>query len=411
VRRLFQNMPARLAMLDDTRRELAAVALLVRRLALAAPGVRFVLTVDGRMDFRSPGDGRRESALAAWYGADTAAMLVPLAEARPGGARLSGWISGPERSWTGRRHLHLYVNGRWVEPRPLLAALEQGYRPLLPRGRHPLAAVFLDLPPSLVDLNVHPAKLDVRLRWEAETAAGLAAAVRDALSSRLAAPREDDWLALPPEMTETGGIGEGAERAIAEASEPYGGWVRGPRLPQMRLLGQARGALLLAEGPQGLYLLDQHRMHERVLYDRLRAAHPHGPALDLPSPLVVDLPGGRFGGALRERLEAAGFVCRSFAGRAFVVAAAPGLPDWTPEPDALLAALHESAPDEDGWEDRLFAALACRTAVRRGAGLSDELQHRLLAGLAQSEQPGVCPHGSPAILHLSPSFLERRFRW
>jgi DNA mismatch repair protein MutL len=179
----------------------------------------------------------------------------------------------------------------------------------------------------------------------------------------------------------------------------------------MRLTSQARDTVLLAEGPGGLYLIDQHRAHERALYDRLRAARPSAPQHELASPVMVPVPAGRYGAALRGVLEAAGFVCRTFAGHAFLIESAPALPGWEPSPDIMNAAVQEAAPDEDGWEDRLFAALACHSAVRRGTPLTSEQGYTLLAGLAESPEPGVCPHGSPIVLHLTESFLARRFRW
>jgi len=183
-------------------------------------------------------------------------------------------------------------------------------------------------------------------------------------------------------------------------------------------VSQVQDTLLLCEGPAGLYLVDQHRAHERVLYERLRARRE--PAVEAPvEPLVLELrPAQATRLAARlPALAALGFQCEWFGGRSFLVRATPALREASalPGPATLGAALDEvlgeAAGEEGDWQDRLLISVACHSALRRGQPLAAEGAEALLAELDRTAAPAVCPHGSPLILHLSSPFLARQFRW
>jgi len=450
VRHLFQTVPARLKFVADARREVAAISALVRRYALARPGVCFQLLVEGRLALRTTGGGPA-AVLAELYGTAVAEALRPLPPLALGEARLQGYLSERHVTRPHRGDLTLVVNGRWVEARELLTALEAAYRPLLPRGRHPIAVLYCDLPPAAVDVNVHPAKTEVRFLHGRELAEGLAAWVREALSrSPLQLPPDIDLGLLLPSAPDGEPQAAAATSEAAPASLHYPlngarpswyriaeGWPRHDEpaagdqapaapssergagsLPPLRLIGQVQEALLLCEGPGGLYLVDQHRAHERVLYERLRARH--GPAAETPiEPLVLELRPAQAArlAARLPALAALGFTCEWFGGRSFLVRAAPALPATSDLPaaavlgSALEEVLTEAATEEDNWQDRLLVAVACRAALRRGQRLPPDVQAALLAALARTAAPAACPHGSPLILQLSRPFLARQFRW
>ncbi|MCS7050739.1 MAG: DNA mismatch repair endonuclease MutL, partial [Thermomicrobium sp.] len=168
VRRLFENVPARLAAARNERAEVAEIVRVVRRLAIAAPTVRFVLRVEDRIAVQTSGSGQLVTTLAELYGAATVELVhqIPLSEV--GTAQLVGLVTDPALTRPNRNHLHIVVNGRWVQPRSLLAHLESAYRPVLPRGRHPILVLVVRTDPRTVDVNIHPAKLEVRLRDERE---------------------------------------------------------------------------------------------------------------------------------------------------------------------------------------------------------------------------------------------------
>jgi DNA mismatch repair protein MutL len=398
VRDLFRNVPGRLRFLRAQKVESARTGDLVRRYALGRPDVSFTLTFDGRPAFRSDGDGDARRTLAALYGVAAVEAMAPLEMTLPGGGAARGWIAvaGPWRS--GRQHVSLFVNGRWVRMGTVLAGLEAAYRPFAPAGKHPLMLLWLDLPPSRVDPNIHPAKLDVRLAGEPPLIEALQEAVTLAFGRHPARGVElDGQLRLPLRR-----VGEsGAEW---DQRQP-------PDLRGLRLVAQAMDGLLLAEGSGGLYLVDQHRAHERVLYDEMAGrAERRGQALLEPALLR---PAAAEAARLRERaseLEMLGFGLEEFGGSAVIVRSAPaGLERL--DADAVLALLADALADAADWRHRLLATAACHAAVRKGRTLPEGAARELLLRLGGTQSPAVCPHGSPLVLHLSGAMLRRLFQW
>ncbi|HEY3108400.1 MAG TPA: DNA mismatch repair endonuclease MutL [Chloroflexota bacterium] len=404
VRHLFHNMPARLKFLPAGRSESLLVGALIRRCALARPDVAFSLALDGHPSFRSTGSGSLETAMAEVYGPAVAAALLPLA-----GPGLVGLISNRSVTRPTKHHLTLVVNRRPVQCRELLAAIEAAYRPLLPRGRHPIATIVLEVPPEEVDPNVHPAKAEVRLLREAELAEALAALVRDALARAPARPTDDEDFSLQPSQYRL----PTPRRRLLEAAEPYR--AGDEPIAELRVVAQLKQTLILAEGQRGLYLIDQHRAHERIIYHqllaRLETATPEAQAL--LEPIVLELTPTQ-AAAVEERLEylqGLGFDVQRFGKRDYLVRAVPALPDGENVALHLEELLAEAAGEGEGWRDRLLVSLACRAAVRRSRPLTDAAMGKLLTGLAATPTPASCPHGSPLILHFSGDFLERQFGW
>lgn len=426
VRGLFANLPARLAASARVQTEVAQIAQIARRLALAAPGVRFALFTEDRLVFQTTGSGELATILVELLGPAMAAALTPLTPVDIAGARLSGIVAGSDVTLPGRSGVNLLVNGRWVQPRGFVHLLEAAYRPVVPRGRHPILVLTVETPPDRVDVNVHPAKLEVRLHAERLIATEAGRLVKEVLGTRLLplgfAPLTG-LAALDPDLARP--------RAVAEAPATYDAEapILTPGLPPLRLVGQIQDRLIMLEGDAGLYLVDQHRAHERILYERLAAAHGRsGPEpVALPEPILIELRPAqlaRFTHRLPE-LAALGFDLEVFGGRAFLLRAAPVLPGVTRETDAPLAGLGE--PDElaqtllslgdddpgegEAWRDRLLVRLSCRTAVRRGRSLDRPAMRALVDGLGHTPSPAVCPHGSPLLMHVSGSLLAKEFDW
>ncbi len=417
VRHLFHPVPARLKFLSAGRAESLLAGQLVRRYALAHPRLRLSLLLDGHLAFQSSGSGTLDGVLAEIYGPAVAAALLRLDAPCSEGASLSGVISGRAVSRANRQHQTLIVNGRPVANRALAAALERAYRPFLPRGRHPIAVVVLHVPPSELDPNVHPAKSEIKLLRETEIAEALARAVREALGSTPVRPAPSDDFSLWPvqyhlpasrsRLGEAGG--PGWEAADTEAPPLRAA------LPLMRIVSQVRRSLILAEGMQGFYLIDQHRAHERILYERLLRGTAGGqpPGQSLLEPLVLELKPHQ-AASLEERLpflEGLGLSCERFGGRSFLVRAVPWLPTSENVAPYLQELLEEAALPDDAWRERLLASLACRAAVRRNRPLLPAEMAELLRDLAGTDIPAACPHGSPLILHFSEQFLARQFEW
>ena len=460
VRGLFSRLPARRRFLRSARSEARAVAGVVTDYALARPAVSFRLRSGGRQALATPGTGAPLDAVAAVYGARLAGELLPasadrsLPEPGPGRAEprcVVGGLVGPPTLHRGsRRYIHLVCNGRTISSRTLVHAVEEAYRALMPAGRHPVALVRVEVPPDQVDVNVHPRKAEVRFRHEQLVYATVAEAVRSALAGAPApgAP----WLDPgdgPPGGGGTGGRAAPRGREALAAAEPSrsfhlpaaipGGEPPLPaapvgrglpsgeglpgraalplteRLPALRPLGQFDRLYLVAEGPDGLYLVDQHAAHERVLYERVLAARERGrperqPLLD-PVAVALAPRQAALAAELSSDLGALGFELSGMDGGAVLLRAVPAaLAQRDPERalvdylDALDAEERLSGPD------RAAATLACRAAVMAGDRLAPEEQRALLRDLEAAGQPQSCPHGRPTVVHLTREALDRSFR-
>jgi DNA mismatch repair protein MutL len=443
VRDLFQNVPARLHFMKGARAESAHLAQLARRYAVAYPRLKVGLILDGHTAFQTSGSGQTERALAEVYGLPVVDALLKIGPIAVAGAALEGILGGRSLSQAGKQHLMLFVNGRWVQSQALLAALELGYRTVLPKGRHPLAVISIQVAPETIDANVHPTKAEVKLLHEEAICAALKAAVHDALGQSALQP-PDETLPGPgnlyqyrlPLLRRRRGL------PLAEQRQVYnerGIVADAGVLAELTPLTQIRQTLILAEDQQGgLYLVDQHRAHERILYEYLRhrlvgqpghsasqeqeplfaesadeEALAGGQGQLLLEPVVIEL-SARQAATLSERLPvlaALGFACERFGGRSFLIRSTPALTGAAGLSAHLPALAAEAAEEEENWQDRFCAAVACHAALRRGATLTPGEQRELLANLRQTSAPAVCPHGSPLLLHYSQQFLIRQFDW
>jgi DNA mismatch repair protein MutL len=431
VRDLFRNVPARLKFLKSPSAEATRVQTVLHQFALAFPEVRFHLDVDGRASFDSPGGGELRDACAAVYGTKTARALLPLnaLDALDTGATslgVNGLISPPDVSRSSRSYINLLVNRRWIQSRALTYALEEAYQGFLMERRHPLAVIHLTVPPQEIDVNVHPAKLEVRFRQERDVFSTLQRAVRSALVALAPVPTvrsniTPSRLSATRPATTSRAVTEGAQQALSlfapvapvenrdNASTPR------DVVPSLRVLGQMQSLYIVAEGPEGMYLVDQHAAHERVIYEKVRAElNNRDPQVQgLLESVVVEL-----SAALEESLEARrdewaryGFDLEAFGPHSYLLRAIPAsLKDADPE-QAFLAILEEVGQGESAleWEEKMVCSIACHSAVRAGKTLTQEEMQSLLAQLEASDQPNTCPHGRPTMVHLSAADLQREF--
>jgi DNA mismatch repair protein MutL len=347
---------------------------------------------------------------------------------------LRGYLSPPELSFRDRNHLYLFVNGRAVRDRLLLAALADGWEGFFPKGAYPAAVLFLDLPPEAVDVNVHPTKAEVRFRERERVFSAVQRAVRRALLAYTPVPGIQPPLAWKPasaweapprrsdpgwEMAgEAGGADLQGAAPPAEAAPPVGGppapLVGG--VPLLRPVGQIALAYLIAEGPDGLYLIDQHAAHERVLFERMTGqAGESAASQSLLEPVSVELPpaASRLLESQLASLDRLGFRVEEFGRNTFLVRAVPALLTGM-DPAAALRVLVEDFEEDESplqgqAEARIIARVCKRAAVKAGQTLSAEEQKALLADLEACRSPRTCPHGRPTMIHLSVDLLERQF--
>ena len=430
VEDLFYNVPARLKFLKQDVTERRVIDVLLTRYALAYPKVRFKLSEGNTVSLRTSGDSDRRAILASLYGVDVARqMLEVLAEEE--GLKLSGFISPVALTRSNRKEITFIINGRWVQDTLLTTALLQAYHTLLMVGRFPLAALFLEIPPEELDVNVHPAKAEVRFRTPDRIFSFVQRSARRGILAYAPVPQiipNNLWGGIPyqpgqvdpawdlahasDQFSVTGQEAERDQASIAMPQIPTPGQV-----PLLRLIGQIGATYLVAEGPDGLYLVDQHAAHERVLFEKLMAQYKQKkiPSQALLTPVVVDLPSASVS-LLEDQipvLQHLGFHVESFGSNAFQVRAMPGL-FANSDPAAALRSLVEDfeedeAPFQNEIEAKIAGRVCKRLAVKAGRVLSTDEQRVLLKDLENCASPRTCPHGRPTMIHLSVDMLERQF--
>lgn len=446
VRNLFYNTPVRRDFLRSDATESAAITAVVTQYALAYPEVRFNLSVDGRATLQTSGNGDLRAATIEVYGLDVARQLLSVDAAVGEGidhVRVSGLVSPPGLTRSSRAAIHLFINRRAIQPRGQIAiVLEEAYHTMLMKGRHPMAILNIDVHPAAVDVNVHPTKSEVKFRNTTQVMSVLGRAVRAALLEsgvhpwgepgvpalldtaqrrfelrRLGVSPESAWDAPPsPVSPASEGDWGGAwqqEPAALPASQPT---VQTSKLPPLRVVGQIAQSYIIAESPDGIYLIDQHAAHERITYERLMAQRGVGAieSQELLIPQVVDLPPTAHDVLLAaaDQLAEWGFAIEPF-GRSLRIRAIPAVL----YPGDLATALLEIADHlsgrggttPHGWREALLITLSCHTSVRAGQTLSFDEMRGLVLQLEQCASPRTCPHGRPTMILLTTTQIERQF--
>jgi DNA mismatch repair protein MutL len=411
VEDLFFNTPARRKFLKGEGAERRAIDLWISRYALAYPRVAFFLRHDRREALTLPAAREPRHRLAALYGAEVAEALLEVHEADEE-MRISGWISPPGMDRPDRQEMAFFVNGRWVQDRMLPAAVLQAYHTLLPAGRFPWSFLWIDLPLDAVDVNVHPAKIEVRFRDPDRVFRLVQRAAHRAL--RQTAPRVFQSVASPmaPVSMPARPLppGEPADVLPKPSGEEAG-------LPPLRVIGQLQATYIVAEGPDGLYLLDQHAAHERVLYEELMARRQEGPlpAQPLLQPVLLEV-SPEEGSLLEEHQETLrelGLWIEPFGPHAVRVRAIPAV--LSAEAiraviQDLLFDLHEARrPMEAALEARWIRSICKRAAVKAGQVLGMEQMQHLVRALERCAMPWTCPHGRPTVLRFPLGQLAHQF--
>ncbi len=457
VANLFGSIPARRKFLKKPGTEWGHAIDWLGRLAMGLPSTQFEVQRDDHAAVVWPETSEIAERIAAVLGEAQARALVRV-EWEEGAGHVEAFVSGPEASRANGNAIHLYVNGRPVRDKLLRHAVSQAYRDLLPRGRFPLAVIFLTVPPGSVDVNVHPAKWEVRFANPQPVHRLVRHAIREAMQGRgfLAEPsgtrRElggqgtdrRGWGPVAPDSP-AGGGGEGDWLFARDRSGPVGqkggGGASGPGgrenlgaggsedgrivFGSMRLLGQLQARYLVLEAEKGLLLVDQHAAHERILYERLRGAwlehKVEGQGLLVPETLDIGPRGVAVLADASKWIAALGFEVEAFGESAVVIRAIPALlsgndprrlvadlvdelgqVDVTPDPGADPTRLLADA-------DRLFATLACHSARRFGDHLPEDEQRAILRGLDAIAWAPTCPHGRPVAAHFGLGELDGRF--
>jgi DNA mismatch repair protein MutL len=438
VRDLFFATPARLKFLKSERAEAAAITDVVRRLALAHPEIRFVLTGSDRTltDYAAvtSADATAER-VAAVMGREFGADSVAVAAGREG-VRLAGFAGLPTAGRATATAQYFFVNGRAVRDRQLTGALRAAYADVMARDRHPVAALFLSLDPAELDVNVHPAKAEVRFRDPGLVRALIISAIREALAAagmRTSEQRAGATLAsfrpgplrpaayrpIYPAGTGLAEDGQAAFAAMppAATSEPVAPDPAAMARPLGAALAQIRDTYIVAETEDGLVIVDQHAAHERLVYERLKQANGGGMAAQmLLIPEVVELPADDVArlAARAEELSALGLSLEAFGPGAVAVNATPAMLG----PIDATGLVRDLADEIAEWDaatslkdrlDRVASTMACHGSVRAGRRLKGAEMDALLREMEATPNSSQCNHGRPTYIELKLSDIERLF--
>lgn len=434
VEDLFYNVPARLKFLKSGTTELGQCLEVATKYALAHPHIAFHVTHNGHPAISTPGDGDLLTAIAGVWNWDVARALSPV-EATIGGIEVEGFVSPPHFTKPTRSMQYLFVNGRPIRNRTLTVAIDQAYRMLTPEKRHPVVVLKLRIDPARVDVNVSPTKSEVKFEHEGTAFDSVRYSIKQALLDGGMIPSADSIASVNEALVQAApsfAIFENPltasnwEDSVHRSPSPPGDVMPAPgaRYPfghlmdGLKVLGQIFNTFIVAENRRGLVVIDQHVAHERVIYEYLCGLK--GPSaievqrLLQPETLHLDR---RSAVLLAERLDAIreiGYDIEPFGGESFVVRAAPAALRGK-DPLKVLADLAdelvESAFSKKLTPSReaIWIMSSCKMAIKAGDPLSIPEMEKLIADLAETENPYLCPHGRPITVTLGLEDLLRKF--
>ncbi|MGE5602801.1 MAG: DNA mismatch repair endonuclease MutL [Nitrososphaerales archaeon] len=473
VEHLFANLPARLKFLKQPATEAAHIQQVVTRYALAYPERRFSLVSEGKLVFQSTGSGKLEDVLVKVYGLDMTRQLFAIGHEtdennqRPG-RKVSGYIGVPSLHRGNRGYITLFVNRRWFQDTSVAYAVIQAYHTLLPVGRFPVAVIFLGIDPADVDVNVHPTKAEVRFREPSAIFGAVQKAVRRGLVEHAPIPEAGSGAtalpgAWPHEASgdeaplELAGIKGWTERreALLDAGrgrqaamplrqdEDFDAWrshsapvesdppiapstpltpspqPEPPRLmPILRVVGQLAATYIVAEGPDGMYLIDQHAAHERVLYEQMLSEHAANALAIQPllEPVVIDLSPEQAAVAAEElpALAELGLGLEPFGGSSYLLRTVPAILARGGQPERAVAEILDGLSQRDdvvesAHEARLITLICKRAAVKGNTPMTLPEMQELVRRLEGCRSPRTCPHGRPTMVYMSAAELAKQF--
>ena len=472
VSQLFFNTPARLKYMKTIHTELGNITDVVNRIALAHPFVSIKLLHNGKSLLHTNGNGDVRQVLAAIYGVGIAKKMVPI-EVESLDFKVKGFISLPEVTRASRNYISTMINGRFIKNYALAKAIGEGYHTLLPIGRHPIVLLSIEMDPILVDVNVHPSKMEVRISKEAELNALVTEGIKrvfkgkelipsGSLSPKLAQPKSEQTYMnldhsarrqegrhgnsdsvreplLPkeemvklyepqPPVIET-------EDSIVSNEEPLQGYPveeeyreqpiqeideqkETPRVPTLYLVGQMHGTYIFAQNERGLYIIDQHAAQERIKYEfyKEKVGQVAKELQELLVPLTLEFSTDEYIkiNESRSLLEEVGVFLEDFGYNSFIVRAHP---QWFPKgeeqetiEDMIEQIIKMNKVDIKKLREEAAIMMSCKGSIKANHHLRNEDMQALLDELRRTSDPFTCPHGRPIIIHYSTYEMEKMFK-
>ena len=427
VENLFFNVPARKKFLKKESTERKLISEIVTQYALFYSDIRMMLSQEGRTVFTSFGNGKRREILASLFNLEAAQKFLEI-DFEDSLLNVVGFSTPLDLTFSNRKQIVCFINGRLVSDPTITAAVIRAYHGYLMVGRFPGAMIFLKISPDQIDVNVHPTKEEVRFRDSGKIFSVIHAAIRKSLTTIIPVPgiplnvwntnaqseKEPDmgWNLInsipnsmgPGSNTNNGGISKADPEALIE------------KVPILRAIGQLGRTYIAAEGPDGLYLIDQHAAHERVLYERMqRFQQSKAVSQLLVNPDTMQMPGSlkEIFQINRPYLENIGFIFEDFGPDTIRINGLPHEIKNMKPTDAVMAALEpeigQTGLIEAEKNRRMIINICKKAAIKGGQILTSQEQEQLIRDLENCEYPRTCPHGRPTMIHLSVDLLERQF--
>lgn len=422
VENLFYNVPARLKFLNSEATERGLTKRIVSKYAMAYPHVRFSFVSEKRQGFQSYGNGNLLDVLSTIYGVDIAGKMLDISTLEQDNIAVSGLVSMPDLSRSNRQEISFFINGRHIYDAQLNVAVMRAYHTMLMTGRYPIAVISITIPPSKIDVNVHPTKSEVRFLDKNLVFQAVEKAVRRTLldygsvSGITQSISFGDKFSNTSTWAQTYSSDEKHQKPVAESRDMHGR-LSGMEIPALRVVGQTNNAFIVAEGPDGLYMIDQHAAHERILYEEYVEASKQdtfrSQMLLQPFNIHLAAEDAEILDNNLDKLSDLGFDIESFGGDSFIVRAVPALVDSANIEQVLMSVVKHRGDDLHGvseWsEDQIIKRVCSLVAVRSGKMLSYDEQMALVHQLEGCKSPSTCPHGRPTIIHFSLHSIENQF--
>lgn len=464
VEELFYNTPARLKYMKSLHTELGHITDLLNRLALSYPKVRFDVLHNGRTLFKTPGNGDLLQVISQIYGMSVAKKMIPVHHESLD-YKITGYIGKPEVTRASRNFISTIINGRYIKNFPLRKAIMEGYHTLLPIGKYPLVVLNINMAPILVDVNVHPTKLEVRFSKDKELYSAIKETIQAAFRKETlipnvqykepkekqissqerfifsSAPEEKkDPVQNIPLITREGSRKLDFPNMVEEQSEVFKevnlehtepkpipmeeketveaiSQVK-DRVPPIYPIGQLQGTYILGQNEDGFYMIDQHAAQERIKYEfyKEKLGKPSNDSQQLLIPLTFEFSNQEalFIEAFREELERVGLHFELFGHRSYIIRSHP---NWFPkgfEEEVIREIVEQVMQNEkvniESLREEAAIMMACKRSIKANHHLTNDDMFRLLEDLRTTTDPFTCPHGRPIIIHFSTYKIEKMFK-
>lgn len=457
VRELFYNTPARLKYMKTIHTELSHITDLINRYALAHPHIRFRVLHNGNELFKAHGTGNMLQVIRQIYGLHVAKNMLPV-QATTLDFEVSGYIGKPEITRSNRRFITMIVNGRYIKNQALTHAVIRAYDTLLPLHRYPIVVLKVTLDPILVDVNVHPTKLEVRFSKEKELVALIETMIQNEFKRTTLIPKieqtkrqklqtEQTTIDFGAKQIHTPEIDEEKEYKVElpEQKEPSPSisWMEKEqvketyiedtpsrqverevhpasehRVPMMYPIGQLQGTYILAQNEQGFYMIDQHAAQERIKYEfyKEKLGKPIGHIQQLMMPLTFDFTTDEilFIETHQDKFAQVGLQLEPFGGQTYAVRA---YPNWFPKGheeeiirDMVEQIIFDGKVNVEEIREEMAILMSCKRSIKANHYLTEKEMERLLDDLRHTEDPFTCPHGRPVIIHYTYYEIEKMFK-